>query len=120
MRWSPAVVALSMVGAAACSASHQDGPAAADAGPGPDCRAFATVLCARRWECIPAAFEFGHGFGDAYGTEEVCVERTVLACQGWQRLPGTRATAEALASCTERIADLDCRTSTHTLTYAAA
>ena len=58
------------------------------------------------------------GFGDAFGTEAACVgRRMVLACRGWQNLPGTRTTPAALGACVEQLAALDCRTSTRTLVY---
>lgn len=108
---------------AACSGSgprsgetdaHETTDADADA-----CAQFARALCARRFECIPHAFAVGHGFGDAFGTENTCVERTSLACASWQALPGTRATAEPLLACAQELAALPCRTSTHTLTHSA-
>lgn len=51
--------------------------------------------CARdAFECIPHAFTVGHGFGDAFGTEAKCVERTSLACASWQAPPNARRDSE--------------------------
>ena len=112
-------------GARSPGAERADGgedAAAADAATDTEamCRAFAAALCEKRWECVPLAFTRGYGFGDAFGTEERCVERTTLACRGWGLLPGTTASPAAIDKCTAEFAARDCRTSTQTLTRPTA
>lgn len=80
------------------------------------CATFAAAICARRWECIPEAFRVGHGYGDAFGTEERCRDRMTLACEWWQTLPGTTATDEALDACSTSLGALDCHGATFSLT----
>lgn len=120
-RWLP----LALLWAVGCSGTGLRGAdqvdAAEDAPPDHEaaCGAFAATLCERRWECLPLAFTRGYGFGDSFGTQATCVERVTLACRGWTRLSGTRATPAAIEICAADIGARECRTSTQTLTRPA-